>query len=120
MTDADRIKKLKPTATAARSESLKDLSTLKCNMCGADVWSKNGCVGGYCVKKMVHFCVYCKKLVMQKQDRLQKEYVDNAIGVLACMGFCGRSTVAGMDLGTTYSPEKDQIDGNPQHNSKHN
>ena len=42
MTDADTIKKLKPTATVARSEYLKDLSTLKCNVCGANVWSKNG------------------------------------------------------------------------------
>ena len=36
------------------------------------MWSKNGWVGGYCVKKMVHFCVYCKKLERQKQDRLEK------------------------------------------------
>ena len=73
MTDADTTKKLKPAATVARSESLKDLSTLVCNVCGGDVWCKNDrWIGGYCVEKKVHVCSYCKKLVMQKQARLAK------------------------------------------------
>ena len=68
MTDADWIKKLKPTTTSAMSRF--DLSTLKCNMCGGNVWTENGCVGGYCVKRMVHFCVRCK-FEMQTQDKRQ-------------------------------------------------
>ncbi len=76
MTDADTIKKLKPTATVARSESLKDLSTLKCNVCGADVWSKNGWIGGYCVKKMVHFL------------RLLQEIREAEAGLSRKGGFC--------------------------------
>ena len=51
MTDTDTTKKLKPAATVARSESLKDLSTLVCNVCGGDVWCKNDrWIGGYCVE----------------------------------------------------------------------
>ncbi len=73
MTDADTTKKLKPAATVARSESLKDLSTLVCYVCNGDVWSKNGrWTGGYCVEKKVHVCCYCKILAMQKQARLAK------------------------------------------------
>jgi len=73
MTDADTTKKLKPAATIPRSESLKDLSTLVCNVCHGDVWCKNDrWIGGYCVEKKVHVCSYCKKLAMQKQARLAK------------------------------------------------
>jgi hypothetical protein len=73
MTDADTTKKLKPAATVARSESLKDLSTLVCYVCGGDVWCKNDrWIGGYCVEKKVYVCSYCKKLAMQKQARIAK------------------------------------------------
>jgi len=71
MTDADTTKKLKPAATIARSESIKDLSTLVCNVCHGNMWCKNDrWIGGYCVEKKVHVCSYCKKLEMQKQARL--------------------------------------------------
>jgi hypothetical protein len=71
MTDADTTKKLKPAATVARSESIKDLSTLVCNVCHGNMWCKNDrWIGSYCVEKKVHVCSYCKKLEMQKQARL--------------------------------------------------
>ena len=165
MTNADdTTKKLKPAATVARSESsLKDLGTLKCYVCGADVWPKHGLwIGSHCVEEMDHVCDYCKKLVKrQKQDRLEKwESVKDkifdcdssgdeeedaeeslvpmetklipsllgnvylnpyllgnvvlAIGVMARIGNRGRATIAGIDLGSTNSAEKDRIDGNPQ------
>jgi len=37
-----------------------------------------------------------------------------AIGVMARIGNRGRATIAGIDLGSTNSAEKDRIDGNPQ------
>jgi hypothetical protein len=75
MTDAHSIKKLKPTATVAMPESLKDLSlgTIKCYACGADVWPKHGkWIGCFDVEKNFHVCAYCKFLERQKQDRLEK------------------------------------------------
>jgi hypothetical protein len=137
MTDADTTKKLKPAATVARSESLKDLSTLVCYVCHGDVWCKNDrWIGGYCVEKKVHVCSYCKKLAMQKQDIIfwdndssdEEEDAEEslvpdvikiipallgnivlAVGVMARMGFRGRATVAGIHLGTTNIAEKDRI-----------
>jgi len=60
MTDAHSIKKLKPTATVAMPESRKDLGTIKCYACGADVWPKHGkWIGCFDVEKNVHVCAYC-------------------------------------------------------------
>jgi hypothetical protein len=73
MTDAHLIKKLKPTATDAMPESRKDLGTIKCYACGADVWPKHGkWIGCFDVEKNVYVCAYCKFLERQKQDRLEK------------------------------------------------
>jgi len=55
-TDVDTTKKLKPAATVATVESVKDLGILSCYVCGANL-----CLdGGWWEEKNAHYCKCCK------------------------------------------------------------